>query len=154
MPNTIRENIFQNVKSALSLISVANGFDNNIASVQQWDVNGNTLASTPTIIVNSGPEDGSDNAYPLTTCSLKIFLTLWTRIDEGSGSAPDTVLNSLLGDIKRKLKEDITRGGNAVDTAVTSVEPFDTIEGQGEVGLVITLEIKYRHAQNNPKTVM
>ena len=54
----------------------------------------------------------------------------------------------------RKLKEDITRGGNAVDTAVTSVEPFDTIEGQGEVGLVITLEVKYRHAQNNPKTVM
>ena len=154
MPNTIRENIFQNVKSALSLISVANGFDNNIASVQQWDVNGNTLASVPTIIVNSGPEDGSDNAYPLTTCSLKIFLTLWTRIDEGSGSAPDTVLNSLLGDIKRKLKEDITRGGNAVDTTITSVEPFDTIEGQGEVGLVITAEVKYRHAQTNPKTVM
>ncbi len=154
MPNTVRENIFQNIKSALSLISVANGFDNNIASVQQWDVNGNTLASVPTIIVNSGPEDGSDNAYPLTTCSLKVFLTLWTRIDEGSPSAPDTVLNSLLGDIKKKLKEDITRGGNAVDTAVTSVEPFDTIEGQGEVGLVITLEVKYRHAQINPKTVM
>jgi len=154
MPNTIRENIFQNIKSALSLISVANGFDNNIASVQQWDVNGNTLSAVPTIIVNSGPEDGSDNAYPLTTCSLKIFLTLWTRIDEGSGSAPDTVLNSLLGDIKRKLKEDIARGGNAVDTAITSVEPFDTIEGQGEVGLVITVEVKYRHAQINPKTVM
>lgn len=154
MPNTVRENIFQNVKSALSLISVANGFDNNIASVQQWDVNGNSLASVPTIIINSGPEDGNDNAYPLTTCALKIFLTLWTRIDEGSSSSPDTVLNSLLGDIKKKLKEDITRGGNAVDTAITSVEPFDTIEGQGEVGLVITVEVKYRHAQTNPKTVM
>lgn len=154
MPNTVRENIFQNIKSALSLISVANGFDNNIASVQQWDVNGNALGSVPVIIINSGPEDGTDNAYPLTTCSLKIFLTLWTRIDEGSVNAPDTVLNSLLGDIKKKLKEDIARGGNAVDTSIISVEPFDTIEGQGEVGLVITVEVKYRHAQTNPKTVM
>ncbi len=154
MPNTVRENIFQDIKSALSLISVSNGFDNNIASVQQWDVNGNNLVSVPVIIVNSGPEDGSDNAYPLTTCSLKVFLTLWTRIDEGSSSAPDTVLNSLLGDIKKKLKEDIARGGNAVDTSITAVEPFDTIEGQGEVGLVITVEVKYRHAQTNPKTVM
>lgn len=154
MPNTVRENIFQNLKSVLSLISVANGFDNNVASVQQWDINGNSLASVPVIIINSGPEDGSDNAYPLTTCTLKIFLTLWTRIDEGSSYAPDTVLNSLLGDIKRKLKEDMTRGGNAVDTAVISVEPFDTVEGQGEVGLVITIEVRYRHAQTNPKTVM
>ena len=146
--------LLEDAKARFHLDVFGNGFDNNIASIQQWDVNGNSLASVPTIIVNSGPEDGNDNAYPLTTCSLKIFLTLWTRIDEGSSSAPDTVLNSLLGDIKKKLKEDITRGGNAVDTAITSVEPFDTIEGQGEVGLVITVEVKYRHAQTNPKTVM
>ncbi|MBI5147765.1 MAG: hypothetical protein HZA37_01275 [Parcubacteria group bacterium] len=153
MPNTVREDIFQNVKTALQAITQANGFDNNMGSIQQWDPNGNAYGAMPMVIINSGPESDVDDAFPLTTCRLTIFLTLWTRIDEGSSTPADTVLNSLLGDIKKKLKEDIARGGKAVDTKIGEIEPFDVIQGQGEVGLIITIEVLYRHSQTDPKEV-
>ena len=153
MPNTVREEILQDIKTELSEISVANGFDNNIQSVSQWDPNGIALQAVPRIVITLGSESNDDDAYDLTTCRLTVYITVYSRIDEGSATAADTALNSLLGDIKKKLKEDITRGGKAVDTKFLEVETFESVEGQGEVGLIITTEVHYRHQQTNPKTV-
>lgn len=144
MADTVRENIFANLVTTLSAITAANGYDNTIASVQRWDMNGNNKASVPAIIVNSGPEKGDDaKAYNLTHCLLEVFVELWVRQNETeSATTPtDKLLNSLLGDIKKALAVDVTRGGIAVDTQITSVETFETIEGQQHAGLIITVEI-------------
>lgn len=153
MADTIREKIFENLVTTLSGISVVGGYDNDIASVERWNMNGNNKASVPAIIINSGPEKNDDGkAYDLTHCLLTVFIELWVRQNEAeSATTPtDKLLNSLLGDIKKALAQDVTRGGNAVDTEVTDVETFETIEGQQHAGLVITVQIEYRHQQQNP----
>ena len=155
MADTVREKIFADLVTTLSGISTANGYDNNIASVQRWDMNGNNKVGVPAIIVNSGPEKNDDGkAYDLTHCLLTVFLELWVRQNEAESAAmpTDKLLNSLLGDIKKSLAEDVTRGGNAFDTEVTDVETFETVEGQQHAGLVVTIEIEYRHKQTDPKT--
>lgn len=154
MADTIREKIFANLVTALSGISVAGGYENDIASVERWNMNGNNKAGVPAIIVNSGPEKNDDGkAYDLTHCLLTVFIELWVRQNETESAATptDKLLNSLLGDIKKALAQDVTRGGNAVDTEVTDVETFETIEGQQHAGLVVTVEIEYRHKQQNPQ---
>lgn len=154
MPDTIREKIFLNLVTTLSGIVVANGYENDIASVERWNMNGNNKASVPAIIINSGPEKDSDSvAYNLTHCLLTVFLELWVRQNEteSTATATDRLLNSLLGDIKKALQVDVTRGGVAVDTEITDIESFETIEGQQHAGLIITVEIEYRHIQTNPQ---
>ena len=155
MADTVREKIFANLVTTLSGISVAGGYDNNIALVERWNMNGNNKANVPAIIINSGPEKNDDDkAYNLTHCLLAVFLELWVRQNETESAATptDKILNSLLGDIKKALAVDVTRGGNAVDTEVTDIETFETIEGQQHAGLIITVEIEYRHKQTDPQT--
>jgi len=155
MADTVREKVFLNLVTTLSGILVANGYENNITSVQRWDMNGNNKANVPAIIINSGPEKNDDDrAYNLTHCVLTIFLELWVRQNETESAAipTDKLLNSLLGDVKKALAVDVTRGGVAVDTEVTDIETFETIEGQQHAGLIITTEIEYRHKQTDPQT--
>jgi len=153
MPDTVRENIFLNLENALNTIRVINGYDNDIQSVQRWRQNGNNLKDVPAIIVNSGPESNEDKPFPLTKCNLTIYLDLWVRQNESSTEGTDILLNSLLGDIKKALKVDITRGGNAVDTKFGDTVPFETVEGEPHAGLVIEVLIEYRHQQTDPKIV-
>ena len=154
MPDTVREKIFADLVTALSAISVAGGYDNDITSVERWNMNGNNKANVPAIIINSGPEKSDDGkAYDLTHCLLTVFLELWVGKNETESAATptDKLLNSLLGDVKKALAVDVTRGGNAVDTEITDVESFETIEGQQHAGLIITVEIEYRHKQQDPQ---
>ena len=150
MADSIREKIMANIKTALAAITTVNGYVNNITNVQRWKQNGNSIATVPAIIINGGPEDNKDDRFPLTTCMMTIFVDLYIREAESSTSDTDTVLNSLLQDIKKAVKVDITRGGNAVDTTFKSIVPFETIEGQAFAGLIIEVEVEYRHQQTDP----
>lgn len=153
MPDTVRENIFANLKTSLEAITTGNGFDNTIQEVRRYDINDETVGPFPMIVINPGREASVDNAYPLTSCRIEVELELWHRINPDETNPTDKILNSILGDIKKKLKQDVTRGGNAVDTHITGVEPFEDLRGQSEVGLFIDVVITYRHDQTDPKTV-
>jgi len=151
MPDTIREKIFQNIESVLNTIHVANGYENDIASVQRWRQNGNSLKDVPAVIISAGIERNEDKPFPLTTCNLTVFLDLWIREQESSTEGTEILLNSLLGDVKKALKLDIKRAGNAVDTNFGDTLPFETTEGEPHSGLIIQVLIKYRHLQIDPK---
>ncbi|MBI5872989.1 MAG: hypothetical protein HZB36_02465 [Candidatus Omnitrophica bacterium] len=149
--NTIRENILTNLVTTLEAVKAANGYDNTIASVQRYKQRGNSTVQVPCIIITAGIEDENPSPNPLTTCKLTVHLDIWMRQDETDTTATDTVLNSLLGDIKKALAVDITRGGYAIDTNILSTIPFDTVEGQSACGLIMSLEVVYRHQQTDPK---
>ena len=154
MPNTVRENIFANLKTTLETIVAGATYDNTVAEVRRYNINDQALGSYPLIVITPGTETGNDEAFPLLKCVLEVILEVWISPAEDETTATDTLLNSLLGDIKRSLMQDITRGGYAVDTTVgTLVEPFESLRGQAEAGYFITVKIEYRHDQTNPKTV-
>ena len=147
----VRERILENIKSSLEDIKKSNGYDNDIKSVQRWMQHGNSLYDTPCIIVAAGAEEQQSGPFPLVSCNLSVELTLWYRQSENDSIPTDTYLNSLLGDIIRALYADYTRSGLAQDTEVTSVLPFESVEGQPQTGLIIDAQVSYRYLRDNPQ---
>lgn len=148
---TVRESILENLKTTLETISTANGYHNDIASVQRWRQSGNSLLNVPCIVINAGPEEKEPNPNPFTTCRFTVYLDVWMRQDAGDLEPTDALLNSLLGDIEKALMVDYTRGGFAKDTNIKSNVLFETLEGQPQAGIIIELEIIYQHKQNDPE---
>lgn len=152
--DTVREKILDNIKATLSGILIANGYDNDIASVQRWKQHGNDVLNEPFILVKADSEENIDDKFPLTTCKLTVILLLMIREDEDAVNDTDQTLNSLLGDIKRALKVDVTRGGFATDTRMGSNHPIPPDEGEPHAGMIIETEVHYRHRQTDPKAVV
>ena len=149
--STVRENIIADLKTTLEGVSQANGYNNDIASVQRWQQRGNVLRSVPCIVISAGQEDKKPEPNPLMTCRLSVYLELYIRQNETDLTPTDSIINSLLGDIEKALMVDYTRSGNAKDTNIKSVIPFETQEGQVNAGAVIELEIIYQHQQTDPE---
>lgn len=149
MADTVKEAIMKNIKTTLEAIQAGETYNNTIKSVQRWQQKGNSLVLVPCIVINAGPEDRTDDPNPLTSCDFTVYIDVWTR-DESDST--DSILNSLFGDIIKALTADITRGGNAVETHILSVVPFETIEGQPYAGIIVETLIKYRHEQTDPET--
>ncbi|PIV38946.1 MAG: hypothetical protein COS29_05240 [Candidatus Omnitrophica bacterium CG02_land_8_20_14_3_00__42_8] len=148
---TVRESILENLKITLETVSIANGYHNDIASVQRWRQSGNSLVAVPCIVINAGPEEKEPVPDPFTTCKFTVYLDVWMRQDAADPQATDTLLNSLLGDIEKALMLDYTRSGVAKDTNIKSNVLFETLEGQPQAGIIIELEIIYQHKQNDPE---
>ncbi len=148
---TVRESILEHLKTTLETISTANGYHNDIASVQRWRQSGNSLLNVPCIVINAGPEEKEPNPNPFTTCRFTVYLDVWMRQDAGDIEPTDALLNSLLGDIEKALMADYARGGFAKDTNIKSNVLFETLEGQPQAGIIIELEIIYQHKQDDPE---
>lgn len=148
---TVRESILENLRTTLSGVTTANGYHNDIQSVQRWRQSGNSLLNVPCIVINAGPEEKNPAPNPFMTCRLTVYLDIWTRQDATDMQATDTILNSLLGDIEKAIMQDITRGGFAKDTNIKSNVLFETLEGQPQAGVVMELEIIYQHKQDDPE---
>lgn len=151
MAETIREKILANIKTTLEGISIANGYNNDIAGVERWKQHGNSLREVPCIIINGGPEDKEAGPNPLVSCKFTAYLDIWIRQDKEDVNPTDSILNSLLGDVEKAMMVDCTRGGDAKDTNILSNTPFETVEGAPHAGLIVEVEIIYRHYQNDPE---
>ena len=148
---TIREQILENIKYTLETIRIANGYNNDIASVQRWLQKGNTFRLIPCIIINAGPEEIEQTPNPLVTCKFTVYLDVFIRQEETDTISTDALLNSLLGDIEKALMVDYTRGGFAENTNIKSNMTFEAVEGQPNAGIVVELEIIYQHLITDPE---
>jgi hypothetical protein len=151
--STIKEKILENIKESIEAISITNGFNNDIESVQRWKQAGNALVHIPAVIINMGPESLEHRPGLVVSAKMTVMIDVWIRHDEEDNpGATDTFLNSLFGDIQKKLMEDHTRGGYAVATRITGNMPFETSEGQSYAGITIEAEVEYRYTMSNPES--
>jgi hypothetical protein len=149
---TVRERILDNIKTTLEGVTQANGynFDFTPDTVQRWTMHGNRMVDMPMVIISPGDEDESSNPHPYEECVMSVFLDIFHVTDEEDPVSTDTYLNRLQGDIKKAVIEDVTRGGEAIDTDVVGTTPFETIESQPHAGLIMELRIRYRHLRTDP----
>jgi hypothetical protein len=143
----IREQILVNIKTTLEGISIANGYSNNISSVQRWRQKGNDFEATPFIILKTDTEQKFPYSDELYECDLRCFIEIGT-IDQSDAS--ETAMCSLLSDVEKALMIDITRGGLASDTVIIGNMPFPTSENQDYCGIIVNIQIKYQHYQTDP----
>ncbi len=150
MSTSRRESILAAIKTALALITIENGYNNDLASVQRWQQKGNSLQAVPCAIISAGREEKEPHPFPQSTAKLTVFIDLWTRQDDDDTSDTDTVLDSLLLDIEKAIAANYTWGGYAENTSIRAITPFETVDGAPHCGLMIELEVLYKHKQTDP----
>ena len=150
MSKSIRELILENLVSALGGITAGAVYNYTIANVQRWESKGNDYKDVPCIVVNSGPESKDDGPDPQIICKFTVFIEATHRQDDDATESSDTVMSKLLSDIEKAITADITRGGYAENTKILGNIPFETIEGQPAFGIIVNLEIVFKHKNSDP----
>jgi hypothetical protein len=152
---TIKELISQNIKTTLESISTANGYDNDYKNVQMYNQGKNTFNDLPCIIFSSDFEEKQEKPLGLFTCDLSVGVGVWFIHDyiEYPVDTTESILNSFQGDLEKALMVDRTRGGLAVNTNIRSLDRLEMGDDDDFTGVIIYLEINYRHSVTNPKSL-
>lgn len=97
-------------------------------------------------------ETKSPRIYPITDCTLRVLVEFHVYVQSTKRGSSE--LNRVLGEIERKIREDRTLGGLAIETEFLGNE-FD-IDGpyDHEVMGVVTMNIKYRHHTDDPRRIV
>ena len=97
--------------------------------------------------------ESKQTRYPLTDCTLPVTIEFRMTIDRGD-KRPLVEAERVLGELQRRLGEDRTLGGLAIDTRETGNDiDLDTHADKAIEGAVF-LEVRYRHATDDPRAAM
>src|SRR5262245_43717148 len=135
MADSIREKILQNVKTNLEEIT-------GIEKVIRGAVNPFEMNPLPAISILEVSEDLIEPYfYPYASWELILSLRLWLSTELYRSEK----LNGFLAEIKNKMHEDNTRGGNAIDTLATNItNTYLDAQGAVEAGADLAFRITYR----------
>jgi hypothetical protein len=135
----IADNIVDTLKGVLTPVKVK------YVTREPFDFEKLSNAQFPAILVRSADEDRSDTTVggSLTQRMATINYQLICYV---KGAQIDTARNKLIEAVEEKLDDDRTRGSNALDTQVLSIETDEgSIAPIG--GVIITLRVLYKYTR-------
>lgn len=136
---SVRENIAANIKTVLTAMSspVAASY----VTREPFDFTQLSNAQFPAILVQTAGESRSDETIGDSNIQRMGVIT-YDIVGYVKSSTIDTARNQLIEAIEEALDADRTRGGNAKDTQIVSVE---TDEGATDPvgGIIVTVEVEY-----------
>jgi hypothetical protein len=97
-----------------------------------------------------GRERKKTYMYPLEECTLPLAIELRMSVN-ADDAEPGIEAERLLGEIQRRVQEDTTLGGLAVDLRETGNEVTLELYDDRTVVVDIFLELIYRHRTNDPR---
>lgn len=148
----IIERITRDIANSINAITIVNGFNQDLTVVRpnRLDFVG-TVCDAGRVFLWKG--DQQEVAEPSMAAEwLAEFYVYAEHVGDDqpeSGSSIETNLNITLADIEKKLKEDVTRGGLAIDTLVPKIE--QEINEENAIAL-ITVQVHYRTLYTDPYT--
>lgn len=148
--NPIKELIAEDIKLKIIEITEGNGFNYTLSAVRPKRSDFlNSAWADKMVIVNQTGEIEMTSAGLTKQRDMQFVLTcIYTGSDE-SVVPLGTPLNRIAADIEKKLMEDPTRGGNAIDTVVHgSVPKYDS--KAGVTGQFIEVSVHYRTKDDDP----
>lgn len=136
---SIREKIAENLVDTLRSIQLP--VEAKYVTREPFDFDKLSNAQFPAILVRTANEDREDNTVGGNTAK-RLGTINYELICYVKGKNIDTARNNIIEGIEEKLDADRTRGGNALDTSIRSVEV-----DQGSItpigGVIITLRVLY-----------
>jgi len=141
---SVRENIAANIVTALQAISLPR-----VKKVtrEPFDFNKLSNAQFPAILVRTANETREDASMGGSSTSRHGTID-YELVCFVKHKNIDTARNQIAEAIDEKLDEDRTRGGNAIDTQIISVEVDDgTIDPIG--GVIVTVQILYQYTRGD-----
>lgn len=148
--NPAVELIAENIKTTLNSVTAENGYEQDITAKRPKRID----------YISTNPKD-LDCLLVQTECEEiegVTFRKTWRQkfdvlvfcYDSDSASNPiDTRLNRIVGDIKKSLASDPTRGGYAFDTQIESAIPIVSPSG-GQSGALLDVAVDYRVNCDDP----
>lgn len=140
---SVREKIADNIVDTLK--GVSNPVKVKYVTREPFDFEKLSNAQFPAILVRSADEDRSDTTVggSLTQRMATINYQLICYV---KGAQIDTARNKLIEAVEEKLDDDRTRGSNALDTQILSIETDEgSIAPIG--GVIITLRVLYKYTR-------
>jgi hypothetical protein len=146
----------KNIQAALQQISVGNGYNTTLNAVERI-LQQTQSTIPPMLILGEGQEtvlmDGplSGNTG-LTAKHLTVYVRCIVQQDTDlDARSASEALNALAADIQRKLQEDYTRGGLAVNTQEIGLSPVQMEPGDAPaLYLDSEWQVHYRHNRLDP----
>jgi hypothetical protein len=150
MTDSIRESIIGNIKTTLQTITKANLYNFDVAKVTRERLVGLNIDQFPSIVIIPGREGKTEEPIERYTARLVITLECWLQEHDESIV---TDVNKFLADVEKALLVDYTRGGKAINTKLVSNQAFYNDINKPYGGVMIDIEIHYRHVYNDPYTL-
>ena len=138
---SIRENIAENLVETLQYISQPMAVK--YVTREPFDFEKLSNAQFPAILVRSADEDREDATIG-GSIAQRIATINYQLVCFVKGAKIDTARNKIIEAVEEKLAVDKTRGGNALDTQVLSIEA-DTGSIAPVGGVIITLRVLYQY---------
>lgn len=140
---SVRENIAANLVTALQAVTTPATIK--FVTREPFDFDKLSNAQYPAVLVRTTSEDRGDStlggaaAQRLATIDYELVCYV-------KGTGLDQARNNIVEAIEEKLDEDRSRGGNAIDTQIISVDTDDgSITPVG--GVILTVRIEYQYTR-------
>jgi hypothetical protein len=95
-------------------------------------------------------EEQKSERFPVVDVTLRVTIEFQITVNRGDPRS-SVLANTVLGEVQRKLAEDHTLGGVAIDCREVGNDiDLDSSEDRSVMGAVF-LNVRYRHATNDPR---
>lgn len=146
----ITEYIAENIKTAINAITMANEFNQDLVAIRRKRVDFQDVVPEDGKVLIMQIEDDKPEQPAGWAAWWQKYLIVAIVID--SDKATDSIemrMSKVRDDIRKKLVEDVTRGGYARETINGPATPFD----DGEfTGIIMEVDIQYNTRFEDPYT--
>lgn len=151
MSTPITEYIAENIKTAINAITTAKGFNQDLVAIRRKRTDFYDVAPEDgKVLIMQVEDDKLINPVGVAEWSQKyLIITIVLDSDKATDSI-ETRMSKARDDIRKKLVEDTTRGGYAIDTINGPATPFD--DGEGFTGIILETDVHYRTQFEDPYT--
>lgn len=148
MSTPIIELIAQNIATAVGQITIANDFNFDLTAIRPQNVtfSQQTINDGKVLIWQGDSRAVGEPASMSAEWNTDFFIEA-VAVDAADYDSIDTLLSTVAADIEKKLKEDHTRGGYALDCAFDGVSCVHTEEF---TSAAMTLIVHWRHKYDDP----
>lgn len=152
MATPITESIAVNIATAINAITVANGFEQNLTAVRRRRLDFSDIKpeDLKVLIIQAEDELPDEEAVGSNEWLQVYFLEAFVIDSDSAATSIETRTSKVRDDIRKKLTEDTTRGGYAIETMLRAAVPFD--DGEGFTGIELEIAVHYRTQWNDPYT--
>lgn len=146
---SVEDQIIARVQAALADISVANGFETNVARVYLPETsNTEDITDLPACVIVTEGSTKDDGRVGMIIETLNLSVHAVIKITDPTNWV--SILNSFSADVDRKLREDWTWGGIAQDTHVTESDTPSTDQHEERAASRTAVNIVFRYAYDDP----
>lgn len=153
MADPIVERIAQSIKTKLdALVTAAT-----LASAQRPARIGipEGVGNKYAVLLQGDTTENDEQLHGFKCWVTRFEIYICVRLSDTSTASVDTTINALRADVEKKLMEDFTSGsplfGGLADNAVVR-SPDNFALGEAVAGVIVNLDVEYRHREGDPYT--